>query len=63
MERELKMTDNNVVCLKCGKQFFFVLSDGAEIPDTACPDCGGKDIGKLTKSSLFKNYGIYTGGG
>lgn len=57
------MSDNNVVCLKCGKQFYFQYENEAELSNTACPDCAGKDIGKLTRSALFKNYGIYTGGG
>lgn len=57
------MSDNNVVCLKCGKQFSFLYNEDAELVNTACPDCAGKDIGKLTHSELFKNYGIYTGGG
>lgn len=57
------MTDNNVVCLKCGKQFYFEYNNDSELSNTSCPDCSGKDIGKLTRSKLFKNYGIYTGGG
>lgn len=57
------MTNNNVVCLKCGKQFYFEYKDESELFNTSCPDCSGKEIGKLTQSKLFKNYGIYTGGG
>lgn len=57
------MTRNNVVCLKCGKQFSFLYNEDAELANAVCPDCAGKDIGKLTPSELFKNYGIYTGGG
>lgn len=57
------MTKNNVVCLKCGKQFFFLYENEAELSGTKCPDCGARDVGELTYSDLFKNYGIYTGGG
>lgn len=57
------MNRNNVVCLKCGKQFRFLCNKDAELANAVCPDCGGKDVGDLTYSDLFKNYGIYTGGG
>lgn len=57
------MAKNNVVCLKCGKQFVFLFETAAELSGAKCPDCGSKNIGELTYSELFKNYGIYTGGG
>lgn len=57
------MAKNNVVCMKCGKQFYYALDKKSDISRAACPSCGGKDVGELTYSELFKNYGIYTGGG
>lgn len=57
------MSKNNVVCLKCGKQFFFLYEKESELLGTKCPACGSNDIGELTYSDMFKNYGIYTGGG
>lgn len=54
---------NNVVCLRCGKQFYFAYKEESELAMAECPDCGGTAIGELTQSDLFKNYGFYLGGG
>lgn len=53
---------NNVVCLRCGNQFYFAFAEESELSGAKCPCCGGTAVGRLTPSSLF-NYGYYTGGG
>jgi|GEM_PF-5505867 len=55
--------NNNVVCLRCGNQFYLAYNDESELSEAKCPVCGYNGIGILTPSSLFKNYGFYLGGG
>lgn len=54
--------NNNVVCLRCGNQFYFAHRTESDLSGAKCPSCGHTVIGKLTYSSLF-NYGYYEGGG
>ena len=51
---------NNVICLKCGKQFAMTLNQDSDISDAICPSCGGKNILRLAPSSFF-SFG--SGGG